>query len=129
MLLCGRGVVFEDTLFTEILQSIEVKAKRSGKSAREFELVLGDERFEYQNDPADLASRLERWFRYWFGEFLPQATHVLGWRSPGLPGTFRLHKTVACPECRRTMLPRIGDLGVLVEEPEMIERGLQVSKN
>jgi len=129
LLLRGRGIFFEETLFTELPRSIEVKAKRYGKSVRFYELILGDRRFEFRDDPVDLGLKLERWFRYWFGEFLPQATHVLGWRSPGLPATFRLHKTVACPECRRELMPRIGDLGVLVEEPDMIDRGLRIPKD
>ena len=114
LLLCGRGIVYEDELITEAPASIEIKT-----GANAFELILGNRRFEFRRDPTALASKLERWFRYWFGEFLPQATHVLGWRSPGLPVSFRQHKTVACPECRRELLPRVGDLAVLVEEPEM----------
>ena len=77
----------------------------------------------FSRDPEDLVPRLERWLRYHFGEFLPQAKHVLGWRSPGLPLTFRLQKTVPCPECRRELMPRIGDLAVLVEEPNLVDRG------
>ena len=111
-------LVFQDELITEAPTSIEIK-KYSGNS---YELILGNQHFEFRRDPAVLAAKLERWFRYWFGEFLPQATHVLGWRSPGLPATFRLNKTVNCPECRRELLPRVGDLAVLVEEPEMMDR-------
>jgi hypothetical protein len=126
LLLCGRGVVYQETLFTEVPRSIEIKAMRIGKSVQSFKLILDDWHFDFRTDPGDLAPRLERWFRYWLGEFLPQATHVLGWRSPGLPATFRLHKTAACPECRRELMPRIGDLGVLVEEPEITARGMKI---
>jgi hypothetical protein len=130
LLLCGRGIVFQDELIPESPKSIEVKAMGSGKSARKFKLILGDWHFELSGDPMEMVPKLERWFRYHFGEFLPQARHVLGWRSPGLPATFRLHKTVACPECRREMLPRIGDLGVLVEEPEMtISKKVQITSH
>ena len=118
LLLCGQGIVFQDELITEAPASIEIK-KYSGNS---YELILGNQHFEFRRDPVILVSKLERWFRYWFGEFLPQATHVLGWRSPGLPPSFRLNKTVNCPECRRELLPRVGDLAVLVEEPEMMHR-------
>jgi hypothetical protein len=111
LLLCGRGVIFQDVLITEPPRSIEVK------SHADYELIIGNQRFEFARDPKDLVPWLERWLRYHFGEFLPQSKHVLGWRSPGLPPTFRLQKTVPCPECRRELLPRIGDLAVLVEEP------------
>jgi hypothetical protein len=114
LLLCGRGVVFQDALIADPPRAIEVKARTN------YELILGDQRFEFARDPSELVSSLERWLRYHFSEFLPQAKHVLGWRSPGLPPTFRLQKTVPCPECRRELLPRIGDLAVLVDEPEQL---------
>ena len=104
-------------MIADLPRSIEVKAHPN------YELIVGDRRFEFTRDPEELVSRLERWLRYHFGEFLPQAKHVLGWRSPGLPPTFRLQKTVPCPECRRELLPRIGDLAVLVEEPGLIDGG------
>lgn len=122
ILLCGRGAVFEDELITEAPEAMKVKKRRSGKLPGTFDLLLGDRQLELEGDPEEVVPRLERWFRYYFGEFRPQATQVLGWQSPGLSATFRLHKTVACPECRRELLPRVGDLGVLVEEPSLIDR-------
>jgi hypothetical protein len=122
LLLCGRGVVFREALITEQPRSIEVKVRKSTSLTAKYELILENHSFEFSRDPEDLVPRLERWLRYQFGEFLPQAKHVLGWRSPGLPPTFRLEKTVPCPECRRELLPRIGDLAVLVEEPNLIDR-------
>jgi hypothetical protein len=119
LLLCGRGVIFQDALIADLPRSISVKAPANA----DYELILGNQRFEFTHDPEEFVSRLERWLRYHFGELLPQAKHVLGWRSPGLPPTFRLQKTVPCPECRRELLPRIGDLAVLVEEPGLIDGG------
>jgi hypothetical protein len=126
--LCGRGIVFEGTIFPEIPRAIKVKAKKSGRSIHSFVLIVDDQHIEFPDDPTDFVARLERWFRYWLGEFLPQATHVLGWQSPGLPTTFRLHKTVACPECRREIMPRIGDLAVLVDEPVIMDRDRSIAK-
>jgi hypothetical protein len=119
LLLCGGGVVFQETWIPEAPRSVEVQEEESSNSASEFVLSVDDRQFELDGDPGELVSALERWLRYHFGEFLPQSKHVLGWRSPGLPPTFRLQKTVACPECRRELLPRIGDLAVLVEEPNV----------
>jgi hypothetical protein len=121
LVLCGRGIIFRDVLIAELPRSIEVKSQASGLLGK-YELILGKYSFEFTRDPEDLVPRMERWMRYHFGEFLPQAKHVLGWRSPGLPPTFRLQKTVPCPECRRELLPRIGDLAVLVEEPNLTDR-------
>jgi hypothetical protein len=123
LLLCGRGVIFQDALIAELPRSIEVKARVSTGLGGKYELVVGNQRVDSSRDPEELVPRLERWLRFHFGEFLPQAKQVLGWRSPGLPPTFRLQKTVSCPECRRELIPRIGDLAVLVEEPTLIDRG------
>jgi hypothetical protein len=115
---CGRGMVFEDELINEPPSAVEIRKNSSNL----FDLIIGNHRFELPRNPTLQAAKLERWLRYWFGEFLPQARQALGWRSPGLPASFGLNKTVTCPECRRELLPRIGDIAVLVEEPEMMER-------
>jgi hypothetical protein len=122
LILSGRGVIFRDALIAELPRSIEVKERGSTGLGGKYELILGKHRLDFDRDPEDLVPRLERWLRFHFGEFLPQAKHVLGWRSPGLPPTFRLQKTVPCPECRRELIPRIGDLAVLVDEPGLIDR-------
>jgi hypothetical protein len=116
LLLSGGGVIFRDVRIDELPRSIEVKSPPTSGLLGKYELILGNHRFEFSRDPEELVPRLERWLRYHFSEFLPQSKHVLGWRSPGLPLTFRLQKTVPCPECRRELLPRIGDLAVMVEE-------------
>jgi hypothetical protein len=114
ILLCGSGLVFQDRLFTEPPRLIEVRGRR-GFEGVDFELVVGDLRLRYTTDPAPLVHRLERWFRYHFGDFLPRVSAVYGWEAPGPKPPLLLRETIRCPECRRLLVPRSGHVGGSLE--------------
>jgi hypothetical protein len=100
---------------------VEIVSKRQKERGRErkgFELVVGKERFRFRKDPDVVANRLERWFRFYFNDFLPQVPAVHGWRSPSVAATLRLRETVPCPECRRAVLTRVGQVGLSLDDEE-----------
>jgi hypothetical protein len=115
VLLCGGGLVFQGTLFTAPPRVLEVKARRNFEGV-DFELVLGDLRLRFATDPTPLVKRLEYWFRYHFGDFLPQVDTVYDWQAPGQARKMRLREAVRCPECRRQVLARVGAVGRAVDD-------------
>lgn len=108
---CGRGVVFQGVLFREPPSGIEVLSrglyKRGGHK-----LVVGVHTFTLPDDPEPLARMLERWFRFHFKDFLPEATEVIGWKSSAGDEVLRRWGTVACPGCQRIVRVRAGKVGV-----------------
>jgi hypothetical protein len=110
IMVCGQGIVFQGTVFTEAPRSIDVKARRDFDGV-EYELQIGSHRFRLVNDPAPLVNRLERWCRFYFGQFLPQVAGVHAWQAPEGSKAVQFHETIACPECRQLLLPRAGDVG------------------
>jgi hypothetical protein len=114
ILLCGRGLVFEDTLFREPPREAAVELSRGFLARGGFDLVLGDFRFRFASDPQPLAGRLERWFDFAFAEFLPEAGSAVNWQSPGVAASLRAEEAMPCPECGTVFLPCVGDVGVLV---------------
>lgn len=112
--LCGRGLLFHEVLFPEPPGTLEVKA-RSFLQGGGFELIVGNQRFWFQTDPAPLVVRLERWFRYYFREFRPRADGVFGWPSQAHFDPTRFHPLVKCPECRRRVQLRVGQVGIAAQ--------------
>lgn len=111
IVLTGRGVFFEDTLFHDEPPGVSLQRRRDERMD-EFIVNIGEHRFWYPHEPAGLVGRLERMFRYYFHQFLPQVPEVYSWRAPGPPRMLRLQETVVCPHCRLTVLPRLGEVGI-----------------
>ena len=110
IIVSGRGLVFQGTLFTEPPANIETKGRRAFDGV-EYELTVGAHHFRLVTDPTALVARLEHWFRYHFQEFLPQVDGVRAWQAPQGSKSAQFQEPVACPECRRLLLPRAGRLG------------------
>jgi hypothetical protein len=110
LLVCSRGVVLRGVVFTRPPRNVEV-SDRQGR----YELTLDGHRFWFGCDPEPVASRLERWCRYFCDEFLPAAHDVHRWRSPDATAVLRAWGTVRCPDCGRSLLPRVGEVGVPLE--------------
>jgi len=113
IVLCDRGVVFRNLLFNSMPRVIEAKARRE-EDGISYELVVDDHRFRMEADTGHLAQRLKTWCHFFFGEFLPQIEDVMTWKAPGKCKTLYFEEPVPCPECRRLVLPKVGDVGVLV---------------
>jgi hypothetical protein len=111
--LTSRGVVFRDILFTGVPVVREVYRRRSVFGVG-YELQLDVHRFWFSFAPQKVLDRLLQWMLWYFHEFLPRLEDVRGWRSPELPRTFQGRDAIACPECRRPLLGRRGEVGVAV---------------
>jgi hypothetical protein len=123
ILICGRGIVFRDAVFTAAPRKVEIVSRRQkerGKERKGFDLVVGEQRFRFRKDPDVVANRLERWFRFYFTDFLPQVPAVHGWRSPSVAASLRLRETVPCPECRRAVLTRVGQVGLSLDDEDRV---------
>lgn len=111
---CARGMIFHDTIISEFPRTLEVKG-RAARQGGGFDLILGEQRFWFREDPEMLVVRLEGWLRYYFHEFRPQVVDVFRWRPPQLPSGHFQFQVVPCPECERRMIPRVGEVGVKAE--------------
>jgi hypothetical protein len=112
ILLGAEGVRLQGLLFVEPPRVVEVHMKSLGH-----ELVLGPHYFRSSGELDSLAQRMERWFRYAFHEFLPTVEAVLDWRSPDRATILRAWGAVPCPDCRRFLLPRVGEVALALDEP------------
>jgi hypothetical protein len=70
------------------------------------------------SDPAAWIGRLKRWFGYLFSEFLPQVADVHTWQAPEGSKFAQFQEAVACPKCRRPLLPRAGEVGRVVDRTD-----------
>jgi hypothetical protein len=113
----ARGVHFQEELITEFPRTIEVVSKSDSRQSRH-ELIVGERRFPFLENPEPLASQLERWLRYYFGEFRPQVSEVGRWQTPDLAAIWRSRGSVACPDCGCTLLPRVGEVGLSLDAYE-----------
>jgi hypothetical protein len=112
--LTARGVSFQGTQFAHMPESIAVRENREFQEGG-FELVVADRRFHFHTDPDDVASRLEQWLRFYFGEFLPQAYAHQYRSSADVLARLQAVNAVLCPECKRPFLPQVGEVGVRPE--------------
>jgi hypothetical protein len=110
VLMCGRGVVLRGAVFAKPPRSVEVAVRQTS-----YEMIVDGQRFVFASDPEPVASRLERWCRYYCDEFLPAVADVYRWRSPDATAVLRAWGTVRCPDCGRSLLPRVGEVGVPLE--------------
>jgi hypothetical protein len=124
--LCAAGVYFQETLFSEFPRSFEV-VRKSGAHGRH-ELIVGESRFRFSADPEAVASQLERWMRFFFGEFRSQVQEVGTWRSPDAAAVLRARGSVTCPDCHSDILPRPGELGLALDAYEKARSLLKQSK-
>ena len=109
--LCARGVVLQEVLFTQTPANIEVINKSIG-----YDLILGEQRFRSTDDLDGLARRMERWFRYWFNEFLPMTINVVNWKPPDRAALMQAWGATPCPHCGKHLLARVGEVGVALDE-------------
>ncbi|HEY1860483.1 MAG TPA: hypothetical protein VGG61_09030, partial [Gemmataceae bacterium] len=115
--LCARGVCFQEEVLTEFPRTIEVLSRAASRLGRH-ELVIEDRRFPFLANPEPVAAQLERWLRYYFGEFRPHVSEVGRWQSPDLAAVWRSRGSVACPDCGCVLLPRTGEVGLSLENYE-----------
>ena len=111
ILLCAGGLWLQEVRFTAPPGVVEETYRAFGGS-----LVLGKHHFRGAGEIDALARRMERWFRFAFSDFLPRTADVRTWRSPERAAILRAWGAAACPECGRYLLPRVGAIGVALDE-------------
>jgi hypothetical protein len=109
--LCGDGVIFQDITFTAFPRVVETRARRDFDRVQ-YEMILGEHRLPFARDPGPWVGRLDRWFRFHFHDFLPQVTGVYAWQTPRDTRPMLFQEPVPCPECRRRLLLRVGNVGL-----------------
>jgi hypothetical protein len=114
-LVCSRGIVFRDRLFTRLPASIEIVSLNTLTSDG-YRLVLDGHSYEFAIDPEPIAGKLERWSRFLWAELTPQLADVHQWQSPSVTANLRAHDMVRCPECRQTLMARAGEVGMPMEK-------------
>jgi hypothetical protein len=105
------GVWLHDVIFSIPPRVFEVNMKKQG-----CEMILGRHVFFSASELDPLSRKLDRWFRWVFHEFLPQVDRVLQWKSPHRGALLRAWGAVPCPECGQYLLPRVGEVGIALEE-------------
>jgi hypothetical protein len=111
IMLCAGGVWLQEVRFTEAPTVVEETRTSFGG-----QLTLGKRRFRGAGEIDALARRMERWFRFAFNDFLPGTASVAAWRSPERGAILRAWGAAPCPECGHYMLPRVGAIGVALDE-------------
>src|SRR5262249_45174982 len=119
--LCARGVHFQEAGVFEAPRAIEIGGGTAFRE-RGYHLVIGPHKFWFADDPASLAARLEKWFRFFFQEFRPRLEAVYRARSSAAAKRLLVRNGRECPDCRRRVLPVPGEMGITGEPP----RGLDV---
>lgn len=104
------GLQVQDELFAEAPAAIRLKGRLDGS-----ELIVGSKHFHSSGDLEDLAKRVEAWSWFFFTTFSPKLAEVLNWQPPQTEAQWRAWGAVACPECGRPALPRVGEMAVLLE--------------
>jgi hypothetical protein len=113
---CGRGVVFEGKLFRQKPENIQAIARRL-QGGTGHELVIDGEVFRFKSDAEWLGWRLEEWVAVWQKQFSREkVAEVHDWRSPAVTANLLARETVPCPECRRPVLTRAGQVGGSLDE-------------
>jgi hypothetical protein len=111
ILLCAEGVVLQDVLFAREPLIMDMVLRPGGT-----EVTVEDRHFHARGRLQELGPRMERWFRYAFRDFLPQVEAVQSWQPPHRAALVRASGAVPCPECRRPLLARVGDIGLAIKE-------------
>jgi hypothetical protein len=114
LFITGQGIVFENTLFTSRPQSVNMKIRRQGREVY-YEVIIDEHRFAVAHDPHELIDALDHWFDYHFQAFLPQVAGVYQWQPPDDIKPLQFQEAVACPECGRLCIPKLGQPGTPVD--------------
>ncbi len=124
IMLVASGVRLQGIEFVTTPFVVEVRSKSMGD-----ELHLGPRVFRGPQSLDDLATRMERWFRFAFHEFLPGADAAARWQPPDRAALVRAWGTVPCPECGARLLAKVGEIGLALTEDEKPRTGAGASES
>jgi len=113
LFVCSRGMCFEDVWFDDMPLTVAVRVNQARGG---YELIVGPHHFSYEVSPDGIADRLEKWFRYYFRDFVPQLSAVRTWRVPEVVRKLQARNGVSCPDCKKKVLLRPGTVGITLDE-------------
>jgi hypothetical protein len=119
----SSGVVFQDTLFTEMPRRIESRALRFIEST-EYQLVIDERRFVFDEDMTPHVRRLERLFRFYFHLLRGRANEALAWNPPAGTSPLSLETAVVCSTCQTRLLPVRNALAQLLENKQPADESM-----
>jgi hypothetical protein len=105
------GVRLQEVEFVTTPQMVEVRGKSQGD-----DLLLGWALFRGPQPLDELAERMERWFRFTFHDFLPLTRAAGHWHPPDRVAVLLARGTVPCQECGVSLLPRVGEVGLALDD-------------
>lgn len=105
------GLLLQGVEFVTTPQMVEVRGKSQGD-----DLLLGWALFRGPQPLDELAERMEHWFRFTFHDFLPMTRAAAHWHPPDRVAVLLARGTVPCPECGVSLLPRVGDVGLALDD-------------
>ncbi len=106
----SKGIWLEGICVTTFSANTEISVERG---AAGFELTIGKVCVRYDESPRPYLDEIKRWLRWYFFEFVPVIANVAHPMSESRHRMWQLSK-VECPECKRPLVPCLGDLGVVL---------------
>ncbi len=103
-----RGVWIEGVCVTAFPAGAELSVQRISGA---HELSVGAVKIRCADNPRPHLDDIRRWLRWYFSDFLPTVVNLARPLAESRHRMWQLGK-VACPECGRSLVPCLGDLGV-----------------
>ena len=109
----SKGVWVEGVCVTAHPPGAEVSVAARRRAATR--LQVGSLLIRCEDNPQPHLEDLKRWLRFYFQDFVPTVANVARPMTETRHRMWQLSKTT-CPECGRTLVPCLGDLGVALRE-------------
>ena len=103
-----KGVWIEGVCITSYPAGTPVSVERADDA---HELTVGSVKIRCTENPREYLDDIKRWLRYYFDEFLPTVSRAARPLAESRHRMWQLSK-VTCPECGKSLVPCLGDLGV-----------------
>src|SRR5262249_13442713 len=110
----SRGVWYQDVCWKELPERVEVVDRHIYQDDG-FDLVAGPQPLYFDDHPRGLATLLEAWLTYYFKEFVPGAAIWQDRPASASGKRLRDSNALTCQECRRTLLGRLGQVGIKID--------------
>lgn len=104
----SKGVWIEGVCVTSFQKGTDVSLH---KFSGNYELTVGAIKIRCSENPRSYVDDIEQWLDYYFHEFLPTVPNVARPLLESKHRMWQLAKTT-CPECGKSLVPCLGDLGV-----------------
>jgi hypothetical protein len=73
---------------------------------------VDEQRFLFKNNPERLVQRLEDWFEFYFQDIVRMGVYLKHRKNPAALRKIFKRQAKNCPDCKRPLIPRIGEKGI-----------------